>query len=62
MYQFRHHDVTSTAHLVFLAIGIALIFEVVGVFTDDTVFWFFFIVFYITFVFVFIIQVLLDSS
>ena len=58
VYQFRHHDVTSTAHLVFLGIGVTLIFEVVGYFTNHPIFWALFILFYITFVFVFIIQVL----
>ena len=57
VYQFRHCDVTNTAHQVFLAIGVALILEVVGIFYSN---WFFWIVFgasYISFVFIFIIQV-----
>ena len=61
MYQFRHHDVTSTAHLVFLVIALALIFEVVGIFTSSVFFWVLFIFFYISFVLVFIIQVISSS-
>ena len=61
VYQFRHHDVTSTAHLVFLVIALALIFEVVGIFTSSVFFWVLFIFFYISFVLVFIIQVITSS-
>ena len=61
VYQFRHHDVTSTAHLVFLVIALALIFEVVGIFTSSVFFWVLFIFFYISFVLVFIIQVISSS-
>ena len=61
VYQFRHHDVTSTAHLVFLVIALALIFEVVGIFTSSVFFWVLFIFFYISFVLVFIIQVIRGS-
>ena len=57
VYQFRHCDVTHTAHIVFTVIGLALIFEVVGIFTDHILFWIVFVMVYITFVFIFIIQV-----
>ena len=52
---------TSTAHLVFLVIALALIFEVVGIFTSSVFFWVLFIFFYISFVLVFIIQVITSS-
>ena len=45
--------------MVFMVIGVALIFEVVGLITNHPVFWFFFIAFYIIFVFVFTVQVVL---
>ena len=57
VYQFRHCDVTNTAHQVFLVIGVALILEVVGVFYSHWFFWAVFIAIYITFVIIFIIQV-----
>ena len=57
VYQFRHCDVTNTAHQVFLAIGVALILEVVGIFYSNWFFWTVFGASYISFVFIFIIQV-----
>ena len=57
VYQFRHSDVTSTAHHVFLVIGVALILEVVGIFYSGWLFWTLFTVVYISLVIIFIIQV-----
>ena len=62
VYQFRHCDVTNTAHQVFLAIGVALILEVVGIFYSHWFFWTIFIVIYISFVVIFIIQVSFPSA
>jgi len=47
VYQFRHPDITHTSHLVFLLLGIALIFEVVGYYTTHIIFWILFVVIYI---------------
>ena len=57
VYQFRHSDIAQTAHLVFLVIGLALIVEVIGIFTSSFIFWIIFVTGYITFVIIFIIQV-----
>ena len=57
VYQFRHCDVTNTAHQVFLVIGVALILEVLGIFASNWFFWTVFILIYISFVVIFIIQV-----
>ena len=47
MYQFRHPDITSNAHIVFALIGIALLFEVVGYYNDSGWFWILFILAYL---------------
>lgn len=57
VYQFRHCDVTNTAHHVFLVIGLALILEVFGIFFSNWLFWTLFIFVYISLVLIFIIQV-----
>ena len=54
VYQFRHPDVSSNAHKVFLSIGLVLVVEVCGIYFESTVFWAIFLTFY------FIIIVLLS--
>ena len=39
VYQFRHPDITHTAHVVFLVFGLVLCMEVVGYFTNHIAFW-----------------------
>eukprot|EP00092_Neocalanus_flemingeri_P010561 GFUD01011377.1.p1 GENE.GFUD01011377.1~~GFUD01011377.1.p1 ORF type:complete len:900 (-),score=228.82 GFUD01011377.1:79-2778(-) len=62
VYQFRHSDITQTAHLVFLVIGVALIVEVIGIFTSSEFFWIIFVTGYITFVIIFINQVYYNGT
>jgi len=62
VYQFRHCDVTNTAHQVFLVIGVALILEVLGIFASNWFFWTVFILIYISFVVIFIIQIYFNWS
>ena len=57
VYQFRHHDITFTGHLVFMWIGFALVFEMIGYFTDHWLFWFAFILIYVAFIVVFVVHV-----
>ena len=57
VYQFRHADITSTGHFVFMWIGFALTFEMVGYFTTHILFWILFIVIYVAFVFTFVVHV-----
>ena len=57
VYQFRHADITSTGHLVFMWIGIALTFEMVGYFTTHILFWILFIAIYVVFVLTFVVHV-----
>ena len=57
VYQFRHTDITSTGHFVFMWIGFALTFEMVGYFTTHILFWVLFIVIYVAFVFTFVVHV-----
>ena len=47
VYQFRHPDITSNAHSVFLVIGFALFIEVLGYYNDTYFFWIFFILCYL---------------
>ena len=47
VYQFRHPDITQTAHVVFFVFGLILCLEVIGYFTDHLVFWVIFLVFHI---------------
>ena len=62
VYQFRHLDITQTAHLVFLVIGFALILEVIGIFTSSLIFWIIFVIIYITFVISFISHVYYNGT
>jgi hypothetical protein len=55
-------DITQTAHLVFLVIGIALILEVIGIFTSSIFFWIIFVIIYITFVISFISHVYYNGT
>jgi len=57
VYQFRHADITSTGHFVFMWIGFALTFEMVGYFTTHILFWILFIAIYVVFVFTFVVHV-----
>ena len=45
------------AHIVFFIIGVALMFEVLGIFTDSIFFWIIFVLVYVIFIFIFIVQV-----
>ena len=47
VYQFRHPDITQTAHVVFFVFGLVLSLEVVGYFTNHLAFWIIFMVFHI---------------
>merc|ERR1719500_60345 len=57
VYQFRHADITSTGHFVFMWIGFALTFEMVGYFTTHILFWILFIAIYVVFVLTFVVHV-----
>ena len=48
VYQFRHPDVSSNAHKVFLSIGFVLVLEVCGIYFESTVFWTIFLILYFT--------------
>ena len=62
VYQFRHCDITHTAHFIFVAIGAALVLEGIGYFTDHVVFWIFYLISYILFVIYFVIRVYMNGS
>ena len=57
VYQFRHADITSTGHFVFMWIGVALTFEMIGYFTSHVLFWIIFIAIYVVFVLMFVVHV-----
>ena len=57
VYQFRHPDITQTAHLVFLAIAVAMVLEVFGYFTHHSFFWVIFILVYLCIISFFVIHV-----
>ena len=50
VYQFRHPDVSSNAHKVFLSIGCVLVLEVCGIYFESTVFWAIFLLLYFIFI------------
>jgi len=62
VYQFRHADITQNAYLVFLYVGIALVFEVIGYYTDHWVFWAVFGLVYVLSVILFVIQVYYNGT
>ena len=62
IYQFRHADLTLTAHLVFLIIGVALTIEAVGYYTSHWAFWGLFILCYIIFMLVFITKIFVNQK
>ena len=53
VYQFRHPDVSSNAHKVFLSIGCVLVLEVCGIYFESTVFWTIFLILYFIFIVIF---------
>ena len=53
VYQFRHPDVSSNAHKVFLSIGLVLVLEVCGIYFESTVFWTIFLIIYAIFIILF---------
>ena len=57
VYQYRHPDITTTGHFVFMWIGFALFFEMLGYFTEHILFWIIFIFIYVIFVVVFVVNV-----
>ena len=57
VYQFRHPDISQTAHIVFLVIGLALVLQVLSYFTDHLAFWILFVIGYILLVLVFVIHI-----
>ena len=57
VYQFRHPDITYTAHLVFLVFGLILVLEVVGYFTNHVIFWIIFVVVYMVILLVFLLYI-----
>ena len=59
VYQFRHPDISQTAHIVFLVIGLALVLQVLSYFTDHLAFWILFVIGYILLVLVFVFLVVL---
>jgi hypothetical protein len=46
VYQFRHPDISSNAHKVFLSIGLVMLIEVCGIYFESTVFWVLFLCIY----------------
>ena len=50
IYQFRHPDVTSNAYKIFAGISIVILFEVTGIFFDNTLFWTILMILYICFI------------
>ena len=47
VYQFRHPDITSNAHKIFLSIGLVMLIEVCGIYFESTTFWVLFLCFYV---------------
>ena len=62
VYQFRHPDVTSNAYIVFAFIALGLMFEVIGYYSHNWIFWTIFITAYIFFLVVFIIEVYFNGD
>jgi len=62
VYQFRHTDITSTGHFVFMWIGVALFFEMLGYFTEHWFFWIVFVVIYLFFVLAFVVHVYFHAT
>ena len=55
-FQFRHPDITSSAHYVFAVIGLALMVEVLGYYFNSPFFWFVFILGYLAFIVAFTVH------
>ena len=62
MYQFRHPDITSNAYVVFAFVAVGLIFEAIGYYSHDAIFWTMFIVAYLFLLVVFIIEVYFNGD
>jgi hypothetical protein len=62
VYQFRHPDITQTAHLVFLVIGIAMVMEVIGYYTANIAFWIVFVVVYLIILSIFLLHIFTNGK
>ena len=62
MYQFRHPDITSNAYVVFAFVAFGLIFEAIGYYSHNWIFWTMFIVAYLFLLVVFIIEVYFNGD
>ena len=62
VYQFRHPDITSNAYVVFAFVAVGLIFEAIGYYSHDAIFWTMFIVSYLFLLVVFIIEVYFNGD
>ena len=62
MYQFRHPDITSNAYVVFAFVAFGLVFEAIGYYSHNGIFWTMFIVAYLFLLIVFIIEVYFNGD
>ena len=62
VYQFRHPDITSNAYVVFAFVAFGLIFEAIGYYSHNWIFWTMFIVAYLFLLVVFIIEVYFNGD
>ena len=62
VYQFRHPDITSNAYIVFAFVAFGLVFEAIGYYSHNWMFWTMFIVAYLFLLVVFIIEVYFNGD
>ena len=62
VYQFRHPDITQTAHVVFLVFGLVLCMEVVGYFTNHLAFWTIFFIIHIVIAVILLVYIHTNGS